>query len=87
MEKRRKTTLSTLVEMKRSWKPISVLTAYDFPTAQIEETAGVDCILVGDSAAQVVHQGRSPAQGSRTACYFEAEGFVVSTTSFSRSMK
>ena len=31
-----------------------MLTAYDFPTAQIEQEAGVDCILVGDSAAQVV---------------------------------
>jgi len=63
MDKPRKTTLSTLVEMKRSGKPISVLTAYDFPTAQIEEAAGVDCILVGDSAAQVIlgHGSTLPA--------------------------
>jgi 3-methyl-2-oxobutanoate hydroxymethyltransferase len=63
MDHRRKTTLSTLLEMKRSGKPISVLTAYDYPTAQIEEAAGVDCILVGDSAAQVVlgHGSTLPA--------------------------
>jgi len=51
---RDKITLATLVSRKRSRTPISMLTAYDFPTAQIEEAAGVDCILVGDSAAQVV---------------------------------
>jgi 3-methyl-2-oxobutanoate hydroxymethyltransferase len=63
MDKPRKITLSALVEMKRARKPISVLTAYDFPTAQIEEAAGVHCILVGDSAAQVVlgHGSTLPA--------------------------
>ncbi|MCG8407356.1 MAG: 3-methyl-2-oxobutanoate hydroxymethyltransferase [Phycisphaerales bacterium] len=49
-----KITLSTLMARKRQHKPISMLTAYDYPTAQIEELAGVQCILVGDSAAQVV---------------------------------
>jgi 3-methyl-2-oxobutanoate hydroxymethyltransferase len=51
---RAKTTLTTLRGYKRERRPISVLTAYDFPTAQIEAAAGIDCILVGDSAAQVV---------------------------------
>lgn len=54
MAGRDKITLSTLIARKRSKQPITVLTAYDFPTAQIEEDAGIDCILVGDSAAQVV---------------------------------
>lgn len=49
-----KKTLATLLDMKRDGKPISVLTAYDYPTAQIEEAAGIDVILVGDSAAQVI---------------------------------
>lgn len=49
-----KITLTTLLARKRQRKPISMLTAYDFPSAQIEAAAGVDCILVGDSAAQVV---------------------------------
>ncbi len=54
MAQRDKITLSTLRARKRSRIPITVLTAYDFPSAQIEEQAGIDCILVGDSAAQVV---------------------------------
>jgi len=49
-----KKTLTTLLEMKQDGKPISMLTAYDYPTAQIEEAAGIDSILVGDSAAQVI---------------------------------
>jgi 3-methyl-2-oxobutanoate hydroxymethyltransferase len=60
---RAKVTISTLIEKKRARQPISMLTAYDFPQAQIEEEAGVDCILVGDSAAQVVlgHGSTLPA--------------------------
>lgn len=54
MSTRDKITLATLRAMKLDRKPISMLTAYDYPTAQIEEEAGVECILVGDSAAQVV---------------------------------
>lgn len=54
MNMRDKITLATLRSMKRDRKPISMLTAYDYPTAQIEEAAGVECILVGDSAAQVI---------------------------------
>jgi 3-methyl-2-oxobutanoate hydroxymethyltransferase len=37
--------------MKREGRNIAVLTAYDFPTAQILDRSGIDCILVGDSAA------------------------------------
>lgn len=58
-----KITLSTLLARKRAGRPITMLTAYDFPMAQIEAAAGVDCILVGDSAAQVVlgHDSTLPA--------------------------
>lgn len=60
---RAKITLATLRARKQAREPISMLTAYDFPMAQIEEAAGVDCILVGDSAAQVVlgHDSTLPA--------------------------
>ncbi|KAG8826466.1 hypothetical protein FRB91_006893 [Serendipita sp. 411] len=50
---RKKVTLSRLAEMRRQNTPITVLTAYDYPTAQRCERGGVDICLVGDSLAQV----------------------------------
>jgi len=47
-------TLPRLAEKKRLGEPIVMVTAYDFPAAQVAEEAGVDLVLVGDSAAQVV---------------------------------
>src|SRR3989344_1845864 len=41
-------------------RKIVMLTAYDFPSARIADEAGVDIILVGDSAANVVHGMKSP---------------------------
>jgi 3-methyl-2-oxobutanoate hydroxymethyltransferase len=49
-----KVTVPALTEMKRQGKPISALTAYDYPTARIADEAGIDLILVGDSLAMVV---------------------------------
>lgn len=51
---RRPVTLPRLAEMKRLGEPIVMITAYDYPTAQVAEEAGVDVVLVGDSAANVV---------------------------------
>ena len=42
-------------EMKKKGDKITFLTAYDFPMASFCEKAGIDMILVGDSAAMVVH--------------------------------
>lgn len=43
-----------LVEMRESGEPIVMVTAYDHPSAQVAEAAGVDLVLVGDSAAMAV---------------------------------
>jgi 3-methyl-2-oxobutanoate hydroxymethyltransferase len=47
-------TLSKLVEKKALGEPIAMITAYDFPSAQVAEEAGVDVVLVGDSGAMTV---------------------------------
>ena len=47
-------TLPRLAEMKRNGEPIVMVTAYDYPSAQVAEEAGVDVVLVGDTAAMVV---------------------------------
>ncbi len=49
-----KVTTQTVVEMKRSGEKISMLTAYDYTMAGIIDAAGVDVILVGDSASNVM---------------------------------
>jgi 3-methyl-2-oxobutanoate hydroxymethyltransferase len=49
-----KVTMPALSEMKRQGKPISALTAYDYPTSRLADEAGIDLILVGDSLAMVV---------------------------------
>jgi 3-methyl-2-oxobutanoate hydroxymethyltransferase len=46
--------LSTLAEKKALGEPIVMVTAYDFPSAQVAEEAGVDVVLVGDSGAMTV---------------------------------
>jgi 3-methyl-2-oxobutanoate hydroxymethyltransferase len=48
------TTLPRLAEMKELGEPIVMVTAYDHPSAQVAEEAGVDLVLVGDSAAMTV---------------------------------
>ncbi|MFC1931289.1 3-methyl-2-oxobutanoate hydroxymethyltransferase [Chloroflexota bacterium] len=50
-----KKTVLDLAEMKRKGEKISYMTAYDFPMAQFCEKAGMEMILVGDSAGMVVH--------------------------------
>lgn len=50
----RKITTHTLQEMKRKGEPIAMLTAYDYSMARIIDAAGMDVILVGDSASNVM---------------------------------
>jgi 3-methyl-2-oxobutanoate hydroxymethyltransferase len=47
-------TLSKLVEKKALGEPIVMVTAYDYPSAQVAEEAEVDVVLVGDSGAMTV---------------------------------
>ena len=50
----RKVTTHRLFEMKQSGKKIAMLTSYDYTMAQIVDGAGVDVILVGDSASNTM---------------------------------
>ena len=47
-------TIKTLIDMKSKGEKISMLTAYDYTMAKILDNAGVDIILVGDSASNVM---------------------------------
>jgi 3-methyl-2-oxobutanoate hydroxymethyltransferase len=50
----KKVTTNTLQKMKAAGEKISMITAYDFSFAQIFDAAGIDIILVGDSASNVM---------------------------------
>ncbi len=79
---RKKITTASLRVKKERGEPITVLTAYDYPTALAMDRAGVDAILVGDSLGMVVlgyettlpvtmedmlHHAKAVARGARTA--------------------
>ncbi|MBA3647016.1 MAG: 3-methyl-2-oxobutanoate hydroxymethyltransferase [Chitinophagales bacterium] len=53
-KKAKKITTHTLLEMKASGVKISMLTAYDYSMARIIDDGGIDVILVGDSASNVM---------------------------------
>ena len=54
MKEFKKVTTHSLQQMKDQGEKISMLTAYDFTMAKMVDAAGVDCILVGDSASNVM---------------------------------
>jgi len=58
-----KVTLTTLAEKKRNGERIVMVTSYDYPTARLADEAGLDLVLVGDSAAMTVlgHDSTVPA--------------------------
>lgn len=51
----RRVTLRTLRDKYQRGEPISMVTAYDYPSAVHVDEAGIDMLLVGDSVAMVVH--------------------------------
>ena len=61
----RKVTTHRLIEMKERGEKISMLTAYDYTMAQIVDGAGMDVILVGDSASNVMAGNVAPGSGYR----------------------
>ncbi|MDO5146316.1 MAG: 3-methyl-2-oxobutanoate hydroxymethyltransferase [Eubacteriales bacterium] len=77
-----KNTVTTFRQMKEKGEKISMLTAYDYSTAKLEDEAGVNSILVGDSLGNVmlgyedtisvtmedmIHHGKAVARGAKNA--------------------
>ena len=77
-----KNTVVTIQQMKEKGEKISMLTAYDYSTAKLEDEAGVNTILVGDSLGNVIlgyedtisvtmedmiHHGAAVARGAKNA--------------------
>lgn len=52
--RRTRVTLASLARLKAEGRPVVMVTAYDHPSAVMAEEAGIDVVLVGDSAANVV---------------------------------
>ncbi|NBC19078.1 MAG: 3-methyl-2-oxobutanoate hydroxymethyltransferase, partial [Bacteroidetes bacterium] len=50
----KRVTTQTLQELKATGTPIAMLTAYDYTMARILDAAGIDVLLVGDSASNVM---------------------------------
>jgi 3-methyl-2-oxobutanoate hydroxymethyltransferase len=59
----RRITVHDLASARAAGRPVTMVTAYDWPTARLADEAGVDCVLVGDSVAMVVagHDSTIPA--------------------------
>ena len=80
VEDTRKVTTHRLMEMKEQGKKIAMLTAYDYTTAQIVDTAGVDIILVGDSASNVM-------AGNHTTLPITLDQMIYHARSVARAVK
>ncbi|MEQ1904098.1 MAG: 3-methyl-2-oxobutanoate hydroxymethyltransferase [Pirellulaceae bacterium] len=73
-------TVPKIVKMKEAGQRISMLTAYDFPTARLLDESGVDILLVGDSLAMVV-------QGHDTTLPVTVEEMIYHATMVTRAAK
>ncbi|GGH59930.1 3-methyl-2-oxobutanoate hydroxymethyltransferase [Filimonas zeae] len=76
----KKVTSKTLQDMKSRGEKISMLTAYDYSMARIFDDAGIDAILVGDSAANVM-------AGFETTLPITLDHMIYHTQSVARAVK
>jgi 3-methyl-2-oxobutanoate hydroxymethyltransferase len=76
----KKITTHQLQEMKNRGEKISMLTAYDFSMAQILDSAGIDVLLVGDSASNVI-------AGHETTLPITLDQMIYHASSVVRSVK
>jgi 3-methyl-2-oxobutanoate hydroxymethyltransferase len=93
---RKKITPVEIQEMKRAGRKITMLTAYDYPMALLEDRAGIEIILVGDSVGMVVlgyentipvtmdemiHHTKAVSRGARSALIIGDMPFMSYNTS------
>lgn len=80
VEDKRKVTTHRLIQMKQEGKKIAMLTSYDFTTAQIVDAAGMDIILVGDSASNVMAGNMTTLPITLDQMIYHAKAVVRATT-------
>lgn len=80
VEDTRKVTTSRLRDMKAQGKKIAMLTSYDYTMAQLVDGAGVDIILVGDSASNVM-------EGNATTVPITLDEMIIYARSVARAAK
>jgi len=70
----KKKSVHDFLQMKQSGEKITFLTAYDYPTAQFAEAAGLDMLLVGDSLGMCVYgyKGTVPVVMDQMICHADA---------------
>jgi len=72
----RRITTNTLQEMKQRGEKISMLTSYDYSMARMVDGAGIDAILVGDSASNVMAGHETTLQITLDQMIYHAQGVV-----------
>ena len=73
-------TIQDFLKRKKEGRKITMLTAYDYPFAQIVDEAGIDCILVGDSLGMVI-------QGLENTLPVTMDEMIYHTKMVSRAVK
>ena len=77
---KKKITARHLIDMKQAGERISMLTSYDFTMAQIVDAAGVDAVLIGDSASNVM-------AGNATTIPITVDEMIVYARSVARAVR